>query len=192
MLVWLSFVQVFHLLLNSEAKEFASFSDSLGTCFQIILGKFNSNAFTQAQSFLPMPFFVAYNVVIIFIMVNLMVSILVSGFDSARKDTHLSDDDPDMFDYLKEVFVSLNPFENKDKKKNEESQHKAQDYVNFTQSWVNSVDKFLDKFKCYKNYFEIFILKFSSIKIFSSFLLIAMVNKSTLHTMNATLKDLNK
>ncbi len=146
MVIWLSFVQVLFLLLNNETKEFASFTDSMATCFQIILGKFNMNIFATSQSSLTVPLFVAYNVIIIFILVNLLVSILVSGFDLARKDADLSQNDPDMFNFLKELVLSVNPFQTK-KSSNKQNQKKSFIYVEFTQTLEKRVESLLIKFK---------------------------------------------
>ena len=147
MVMWLSFVQVLFLLLNNETKEFASFADSMATCFQIILGKFNMNIFATSQSSLSVPLFVAYNVIIIFIMVNLLVSILVSGFDLARKDADLSQNDPDMFNYLKELVSSVNPFQAKKTLKKKNGEKKSFVYVEFTQTLEKRVESLMIKFK---------------------------------------------
>ncbi len=81
-LFWLSFVQEFYLLLNDQTEEFSTFLDSMSTCFQIILGTFNAEIFepTNGGTALRPIFFVAYNVCVLFVMVNLMVSILVEYY----------------------------------------------------------------------------------------------------------------
>ena len=175
MLMWLSFVQMFYILLNNDTKEFASFANSMTTCFQILLGKFNTDAFVKSQSILPMPFFVLYNVIIVFIMINLMVSILIDGFDLARNDPNLSLDDPNMFDYLKKKFFSFIPFD-KIKTRRGESK-KPFVYVEFLQSLEKNIDKILEKFKRVK-----FFLFFEDLKeiIFVIFFFINIIIKSSL------------
>jgi polycystin 1L2 len=143
-ITWMSFVQAFYILLNTEAKEFASMADSMATCFQIILGKFNSQAFVGSKSFLSMPLFVAYNVAIIFVMVNLLVSILEESFQLARKDNDLNRDDVDVISYVISSILSLNLFGHEARKKLTETKYV---YVEFVQSLENSVDKFIVNFK---------------------------------------------
>jgi polycystin 1L2 len=139
-IAWMSFVQAFYILLNTEAKEFASIFDSMATCFQIILGKFNSQAFVGSKSILPLPLFVAYNVAIVFVMVNLLVSILGESFELARQDNDLRRDDVDVIGFAINSILSLNPFV-------EKTSNTKNVYVDFFQNLETSVDKFIFKFK---------------------------------------------
>ena len=107
LITWLSFVQVFYLILNNETLQFSSFQKSMATCFQIILGKFNTESFIASKSSLTPFLFVAYNVIITFVLINIFVSILISNFDLARLDNQLDREDPEMFNYLKEKLFSL-------------------------------------------------------------------------------------
>jgi len=146
----MSFVQAFYILLNTEAKEFASIFDSMATCFQIILGKFNSQAFADSKSgFLLAPLlFVAYNVAIVFSLINILVAILLDSYEIARGDPYLEQVDPDMFAFIKETLYSLNPFINQQalKKKSEEETEKLI-YIGFTQTFEKKVDNILEKIK---------------------------------------------
>jgi polycystin 1L2 len=142
-IVWVSFVQVFYVLMNAETKEFASIYQSMESCFQIILGKFNSNAFVDSKSFLSEPIFVAYNVIILFIMVNLMISILVNGFDSARNDNDLNHVDVDVLAYVKDNIALVNPFVSK---RNNKIGTKHV-YIDFTKSFELRIDRYLQILK---------------------------------------------
>jgi polycystin 1L2 len=142
-IVWMSFVQVFYVLMNAETKEFASIYQSMESCFQIILGKFNSNAFVDSKSFLSEPIFVAYNVIILFIMVNLMISILVNGFDSARNDNDLNHVDVDVLAYVKDNIALVNPFVSK---RNNKIGTKNV-YIDFTKSFELRIDRYLQILK---------------------------------------------
>jgi hypothetical protein len=147
MIMWMSFVQVFYLLLNTEAKGFSSIFASMESCFQIILGKFNSNAFVDSKSFLSEPMFVAYNVIILFIMVNLLVSILVNGFDLARNDNDLSQDDVDILSYIVAEISSLYPFSGRSKRNDKRKNEKKLIFADSIQTFEKSVCKFLIMFK---------------------------------------------
>ena len=125
--------------MNAENKEFASIYKSMESCFQIILGKFNSDAFVDSKSFSSEPMFVAYNVIILFIMVNLMVAILVNGFDLARNDNDLNNVDVDVLAYIKDNIPVVNPFVSKIQNKIG-TKHV---YIDFTKSFEIRIDRHL-------------------------------------------------
>ena len=99
-IMWLDFVQVIYILLNYESLQFSSFSSSMSTCFQIILGKFNSGTFYRSNFILSPWIFVFYNVIIVFSLTNLLVSILAEYFELAQQDQELEREDPELFTYL--------------------------------------------------------------------------------------------
>ncbi len=98
-LTWMSFVQLFYLLMNSQTHEFASMINSMETCFTIILGKFDSKVFLEST--LALLVFVAYNIVILFVFINLLVAILIENLHLTQKNKDLDREDPNLFSYLK-------------------------------------------------------------------------------------------
>jgi hypothetical protein len=106
-ITWMAFVQVFYLLMNDESVEFSSLLNSMETCFTIILGKFDSKVFLESKSsFFASLFFVGYNIVILFVFINLLVAILIESLHAVQNDAHLDDEDPDLYLYLKTMFGS--------------------------------------------------------------------------------------
>ena len=103
MIIWLGFVQVLFLLLNAESSQFATFQNAMATCFEIILGKFNAEIFYDSSSVLAPLLFVAYNVVVVFVMISLFVSILIEHYNLARSDPMLDDIDPGLVGYLRSL-----------------------------------------------------------------------------------------
>ena len=101
LIIWMSFVQVFYFMLNSESIQFSTLINSMATCFQIILGKFDSRTFYNSESLLAPYLFVAYNVFVVFVMVNLLVSILVDYLELELQNESLDREDPEMWNYLK-------------------------------------------------------------------------------------------
>ena len=101
---WLAFVQVFYLLMNNETIQYASVVNSMETCFQVILGKFNSHIFSESKYWLAPFLFIAYNVIVIFVFLNLLVAILIENFHLSQNDVSLDRDDPELFSYLKSLF----------------------------------------------------------------------------------------
>jgi hypothetical protein len=102
-LTWMSFVQLFYLLMNSQTLEFASMLNSMETCFTIILGKFDSKVFLEST--LALLVFVAYNIVILFVFINLFVAILIENLHLTQKNKDLDREDPNLFSYLKWQFL---------------------------------------------------------------------------------------
>ena len=117
------------------------------TCFQIVLGKFNSNAFYDSKSLMSVPMFVSYNVVIIFVIVNILVSILVDEFGLAQNDEELSRVDVDVLRFLTEKISSLNLFIGKRKRNNVIVTMTDPVYADFSKSFEFRVEDILRKIK---------------------------------------------
>ena len=141
LILWMAFVQAIYLLLNNESYEFSSLPNSMYTCFQIILGKFNGDTFYSANSILAPFLFVAYNIFIIFVMINIFVSILIDNLHLAYNDQELDKEDPEFFSYLKTLFNSVVCFW-REKKSHEETVYK-----DFWDSLPNRFDAFLNRFR---------------------------------------------
>ena len=105
--LWLSFVQVFYFLLNDKSYEYSTFSNSMPTCFDIILGKFDSETFLHLDSVLGLLVFVAYNVIIVFVMISLLISILIDYYEKTKVDPSLDEEDPGIFAYLSSILSPI-------------------------------------------------------------------------------------
>ena len=103
----MSFVQAFYILMNNESTLFSSLAQSIYACFQIILGKFDANTFYTSKSKLSPFLFVAFNIVVVFVMINIFVSILIENFHLACQDQQLDEEDPELLSYLKAVAKSV-------------------------------------------------------------------------------------
>jgi hypothetical protein len=139
LVLWMSFVQIIYLLLNSEALEFSSLQNTMYTCFQIILGKFNAGLFYEAQSVFAPYLFVSYNICVVFVMLNIFGAILIESFNLVRVDKQLDDEDPELFTYLKFVVSSVICFWRDD------SEEKQLVYIDFWESLPNSFESFTQR-----------------------------------------------
>ena len=105
--IFMSFVQIIYIILNSKSEAFSSLYNSALTCFQIILGKFDTNIFFKSDSYtLPCWLFV-YNIFVVYILVNIFVSILIEYYHLARIDEELERNDPELFSYLKNIAMGF-------------------------------------------------------------------------------------
>jgi len=106
-IVWLSFVQAIFILMNYQSYEFSTFNRSMETCFQIILGKFNANSFLLSNSVLTPILFAFYNIVILFVMFNIFVTILTDHYNLTKQDDMLYKKDPGLFNYIGSIFKPI-------------------------------------------------------------------------------------
>jgi hypothetical protein len=80
----------------------------MSTSFQILLGKFNANIFSpDSGSILKPILFVSFNISIVFIMINIMITILVEHYQTARVSNELDIEDPGLFNYMKCILDSI-------------------------------------------------------------------------------------
>ena len=146
MIVWMSFAQVFYLLLNDHSLEFSSFAASMSTCFQIMLGKFNSNVFYATNGSMLRPvLFVAYNICIVFIMVNTLITILVENYQLARDSTELEEQDPDLYNYVKSLLVSMFSFSSLKKQQQGQMEKAPSDYLSFIEALPYKFEEYLER-----------------------------------------------
>ena len=104
--VWLSFVQAFFIILNHRLVEFSSILASMKSSFQMIMGK-HSYLFNASNNILEPCLYVLFVVCILFIMLNIFITILYDNYVLACNDKDLDKEDPELFDYLKQLFGSF-------------------------------------------------------------------------------------
>lgn len=85
-IVWLSMVQVFYLYFFDKIAVFSTIIKSMETCFQIMLGKFHVEPLMRASKIFGPIFFILYNFTIVFIFINLLISIVNETFMMVKRD----------------------------------------------------------------------------------------------------------
>ena len=140
--VWLGFVHMFFILYNSQLADFASMPASMATCFQMILGR-GSALFVKEGSLnlMGVLLFVLFNVGVIFVLMNIFLTIINEKFAEACRDSSLDAKDPQLFDYLKNVLGSVL---GRPKRKDLPSEHS---YKDFWDTLPHKFDEFLGKFE---------------------------------------------
>lgn len=86
MLMFMSFVQLLYLTLNDKISGFSTMIKTMQSCFEIMLGKFEVDPIWQANMVLGPLFFSIYNIVIIFILLNIFLTIVSTTFARVRLD----------------------------------------------------------------------------------------------------------
>ena len=99
-LVWLSMVQVFYLYFFDKIAVFSTIIKSMETCFQMMLGKFNVDPLMTTNKLIGPIFFILYNFIIVFIFINLLISIVNETFMMVKRDAEQHFYKDDFSDYL--------------------------------------------------------------------------------------------
>jgi hypothetical protein len=143
MILWTSFVQVFYLLLNDQSVQFASLLDSMSACFQMMLGQFNAGIFSpDAGSFLRPILFVIFNISIVFVMINVMITILNEHYQTARLSCELDIEDPELYNYFRSLLNSKVCFV-----KTKKDDVKTDIYMSYFESLLYRFDEYLERIK---------------------------------------------
>lgn len=111
MIVYLAFVQLMFLTLNEATIGFSTFVKAMETCFAIILGNFQVAPILEANSILGPLYFAVYNIAIIFILLNIFLTIVNDAFAKVRAEVGNSEkDELDVVGYLATEIRNLLPF----------------------------------------------------------------------------------
>lgn len=87
LILWLAYVQLMYIFYYEKTIEFASFTKSMVTNFLIILGKFNLSPLIEANYTASAIIFSSYNILIVMIMVNFLITIISDSFAAARVES---------------------------------------------------------------------------------------------------------
>ena len=90
-IMWFSFVQVMYLLYGNDLKGYSSLKKTMATAFQMMLGKFDASQINTIQSVLGPVVFSAYNVVTIFIALNIFITIIIDAFEQVKQEAEQSE-----------------------------------------------------------------------------------------------------
>ena len=163
--LWLSFVQLFYVLLNAQHVEFSSVVSSMETTFRMILGQEAALFFSPDFALFLLPcIYVLFVVCMVFVMINVFLTIMYDSYVIACADQQLDEEDPELFNYLKSlcgsVFVCFSSREKSDTTS-------AVVYKDFWDTLPNRFGGLMGRFqKVYTNSHN-FVYKCISLKLFS-------------------------
>ena len=144
-ILWLAFVQAIYLIFNDKSIQFSTIVSCMETLFQLILGKFQVTPMLNANALFGSLFYVLYNIVVVFLLINMFVSILIDNYNLMRLDSELENHDPEIMEYIKSVIY---PIFGLDEKKN--VNHKSLVYMDSASLFPIRVDALITKIN--KNY----------------------------------------
>ena len=127
-IVWFSLVQSIYLIFNEKSSQFATFVATMETCFQLILGKFDVTPIINSSPVLGSVFYMIYNVIIVFTLINIFIVILTDHFKEAKLCGDLERVDPDLLGYFKFMLDRL--FEKQETDAKTVKEYKKHDHIN--------------------------------------------------------------
>lgn len=143
--LWTSFVQIIYLIFYQKSQAFSTIVKTFESTFTIILGNLNKDLYNGQNSAIGILASVFFNLSIVFVLVNLIVSIITENFDLVRKDTSLTEQDSEIINYLVEkskLFLGiLNPRNLIGK----EAKTNAPKYIDKMEIFDLRIDKLIDK-----------------------------------------------
>jgi len=111
MIIWMGFIQTFYLIFNVSSSQFSTIVKTMETCFQMVLGKFEVNEMIRSNALFGTGLFVLYNLVVVCVLLSMFLSIIADNYSQIAKDENLAleEEDPDLFEYIKEKISFLVP-----------------------------------------------------------------------------------
>jgi len=137
-IVWISFVQIMYLIFNSSMEGYLSFTKSMESAFEIMIGKLSAKDFLQSNPILGPIIVSAYNTVILFFALNIFISIIIESFENVRLDAKLN---PDKYGFLDHI---LDKFRRLFRKKSTTTQNSSSKYKTHLEILPNQVEKIIN------------------------------------------------
>lgn len=114
-ILWLSFVQMMHLFYYDKTIEYSTIVKAMETNFLCILGRFDLKPLIQTNFTISSLIFVAYNTVIVIIMINILITIVSNTFSRTKKELKKKTKEESTFTYLKnKILLRLSNKSNQD------------------------------------------------------------------------------
>jgi polycystin 2 len=85
-ILFASYIQIFYLIFKDKLYEYSNLVISMESCFKMMLGKFDLSAVIQANPFFGLLLFISFNVCMILITMNLIISSLSDTFELIKNN----------------------------------------------------------------------------------------------------------
>jgi polycystin 1L2 len=99
-IIWCAFVQLMYLFFQDKTIGFSTFIRAMTTCLEIMLGKFQVDPLVKAHAFFGPLLFSLYNIFVVFILLNMFISIINDTFSAVRNDAEKQADDYHMVNFI--------------------------------------------------------------------------------------------
>lgn len=149
-ILWLAFVQLMYVCFEDKVIDFSTLFKSMSSCFQIMLGIFDVNKLLASDQFMAPLIFIFYNVFIVFILLNIFVTIISETFTNIRINHKKNEYYIDIVKEIKEnINYLLSPSDKNieilkiDKKDYDQEEYMK--YVNYVDYFPHKIDQLLDR-----------------------------------------------
>ncbi|XP_072035408.1 LOW QUALITY PROTEIN: polycystin-1-like protein 2 [Amphiura filiformis] len=103
-IVFMAFACAGYAIYNKDMKDFSTVVRTVETLFSTVLGKFNFSEMKETNRILGPMFFFAYVVLIVFVLLNMFLSIINQSFSKVRHETNAIDGEMEIVDFMMERF----------------------------------------------------------------------------------------
>ena len=104
-----AFVQMFYLILQSDLDEFKTLPGAFQTCFTIMLNKFDFGKIKETNGVAAVMFFL-FAVSVSWILVNVLLTIIIDGYEAVKKELEGKKNDLEVIQYIKVRIVKYQIF----------------------------------------------------------------------------------
>lgn len=105
-IVFMAFAHFSYLIFSRELHKFHSFIGTSETLLSVMLGKFSYSNLERSNRVLgPLMFFI-YNITVVFILMNMFVSIIIENFKRVKRDNDLQSNEYEIIDFMIERIKS--------------------------------------------------------------------------------------
>ena len=108
LILWLAYVQLMYIFYNEKTLGYASFVKAMVTNFLIIMGKFDLRPLVETNFTASAIIFSSYNILIVMIMINFVITIISDNFAKAREEAKKIKA-VSMFKHLKKKILTFVP-----------------------------------------------------------------------------------
>jgi len=135
--------QIMYLVFNANLEGYLSIFKSMGSAFEIMIGKLSAGQFVETNSILGPIIISGYNAVILFFALNIFISIIIDSFEKVRQEAK---DDPDKFGFLDHLTGKFKKmFGIFSRKSNSSSSFTYKDHLTILPKYVDNVIDLLVK-----------------------------------------------
>ncbi|XP_065653648.1 uncharacterized protein LOC136080649 isoform X2 [Hydra vulgaris] len=139
-----SFVTFSNIAFGALLGEYKTYNEAIVSTVSLLLGKFSFNQYERANIFLGPIFFFGFNVVVIWIIMNVFISILNDSFSMVRTNAEFQNNDYEIVDFMLKRIKGW--FKHKQGIKKLQSQTQVQSERKFfSKSKIIQVAEYVDK-----------------------------------------------
>ena len=105
-LVFVGFAHLCYLVFSHELYKFHTFVTTVETLISVMLGKFSYVSLERTNRVLGPIMFFFYSIGVVFILVNMFLSIIIENFKKVKRDNDLQSNEHEIVDYITEQFMN--------------------------------------------------------------------------------------